>query len=108
MEKLSAATRWFPQRNQLLRNLEVARSVAHQKGKEYAVLLITEEYTDALTFKAVANSLPHLDDPACRDIMNHYLGCITWPQALAAVFFPHTVEQAVEQMRKNEELSATA
>src|ERR1700722_7293900 len=41
-EPLAMATRWFPQRNQVVRNLEVARAVAAERDKDYAVILLAE------------------------------------------------------------------
>jgi hypothetical protein len=99
-EPLSAATRWFPQRNQVLRNLEVAEAAAGQKGKQYAVVLMAEDYLSALSLQAMEQSLPHLPPRRRAELAGHYLGCITWSQATLRLFFPHTIEEAAQRLRR--------
>jgi hypothetical protein len=99
-EKLSASTRWFPQRNQLLRSLEVARAVARQRGKEFAVILLAEEFMDAMSIEEIFGSLPHLTPRHRSELLDRYLGCVTWRQALAEIFFPNTVEEAALRLRQ--------
>lgn len=107
MEPISASTQWFPRRNQVLRNLEVARSLGRQRQKEYAVLVLAEEHVGGIGLDAMEASLPHLTPKERSQLMNHYLGCVTWRDALASVFFPQTVEDVAEQMRQETLLAAT-
>jgi hypothetical protein len=81
-EMLSAATDWYPTRNQLLRNLESARADA--KGKPFAVLLIVETPQPELTSKQVENGLPHLSPVDRAALTQHYLGTVTWREACEA------------------------
>jgi hypothetical protein len=99
-EKLALSTRWKGQRNQLLRNLEVVGALARQRGKEYAVILMTEEFTEGLPMEAVGTSLGHLPADDREDLLDHYLGCVPWKDALAEVFFPYTVADAARRMRE--------
>jgi hypothetical protein len=108
MEKLSASTRWLEGRDQLMRSLDVARAAAEQRQKEYAVILMAEDYVDGITGRGIAGSLPHLNEREQAELLNHYLGCITWRAALAAVFFPDTVEDVARQLLAMEPLSAIA
>lgn len=80
-ERLSAATLWFPKRQQIVRNLEVAAEIARQKRKDFAVLLIAEDIIDFNLADELVLGLPHLDANALLELDEHYLGCITW-QAL--------------------------
>jgi hypothetical protein len=100
-EPISSATRWFPQRNQLLRNLEVGRALARQKEKEYALILMAEEYMPGMSLDDVFASLPHLTPRQRSDLLRHYLGCVTWSQALAKIFFPHTVQDVAKKMQRS-------
>ncbi|MGA2232790.1 MAG: hypothetical protein ABSH22_17970 [Tepidisphaeraceae bacterium] len=100
-EKLSASTRWFPQRNQLLRSLEVARAVARQREKEFAVILLAEDFMDGMSIEEIFGSLPHLTPRQRSEILDRYLGCVTWRQALAEIFFPNTVEDAAMRIRQS-------
>jgi len=97
-EPLSIATRWFPQRHQLVRNLDVARTLAKQKKKDYAVLLLAEQFMEAISIDDLFDGLPHLPSNQRGELWRHYLGCVTWSDALARVFFPHTVADAAKQI----------
>jgi hypothetical protein len=112
-EPLSLSTRWFGQRNQLLRHLEVAEAVARQRAasgkasaKKFAVLLLAEDHVSYPSLDAMAAGLAHLHPDHRGDLMGHYLGCVTWAQALAAVYFPHTVADAADQVRRASPLTA--
>jgi len=75
---LSAATACYPARNQLVRNLEV---VGHQaNGKAAFVMLGLEQPTVELTPEAVAESTPHLSDLERQQLLERYLGQLTWRQ----------------------------
>jgi hypothetical protein len=99
-EPLSESTRWFPQRNQVLRSLEALGAHARSVNKEFAVILMTEEYVQARTLDAIAASLGHLPEEDRFALIGHYLGCVTWSEALARIYFPHTVEDAAKRMKE--------
>lgn len=99
-EHLSSATMWYPERNQIIRNLEVAREVATSKDKEYGVMLIAEEMISFDLEKEAKAGLPHLDKAEIDELTKHYLGCTTWRDVCEAtgLFFsklPDTTEEAV-------------
>lgn len=90
----SEAIIWYPTRNQVLRNLECARTQARLHGlKHYFVILAVEgpetqtntavgermlhhgHVTDPATVEA---SLPHLAPSERADLLEHYLGVTTW------------------------------
>jgi hypothetical protein len=74
-DRVSKATAWFPQRNQLARNMEVAAEHAH--GREYALLLIAEQ--EPLPEELdLAPGLPHLGDGEREALLGHFLGWTTW------------------------------
>jgi hypothetical protein len=108
MEKLSVSTRWLEGRDQLLRSLDVAAAAAERKNKEYAVILLAEDYVDGIPVRGAAASLPHLSEWEQARMLGHYLGCVTWRAALSAVFFPDTVEEAARRIMEREPMSAIA
>lgn len=79
-EPLSAATDWFPQRSQLVRNLEAAKQLA--KGRAWGSMLMSEtvvpEGTDEALDDALPASAPHLIDVERNELHAHYLGNLTW------------------------------
>ena len=85
---LSPATEWYPARNQLARNLEVAQCRA--KEKQFGVLLIVEN-----EFKIAASDVekgwPHLDLREREELWKHYLGMLTWPVVCAATGLSQSV-----------------
>jgi len=107
-EPLSSATRWFPQRHQMLRNLEVLAAEANRQNKEYAVMLMAEEFITGVTLEGMEASLPHLREEERFELTRHYLGCVTWSEALARVFFPHTVADAARRMREQSPVAPIA
>ena len=76
---LSPSTDWYPRRNQLLRNLEAARSDAN--GAPFACIVIAEKPLPALPENMVADGLPHLAEAEREDLLRHFLGSITWRDA---------------------------
>ena len=81
-DDLSKRTDWFPKRHQLVRNLEVAQTLA--RGKRYAALVIYEgkpgvpagpgrDLDDLLKEGA-----PHLSESERHFLGEHYLGRLTW------------------------------
>ncbi len=75
-EHLTASTHWYRRRNQLIRNLEVAQSIA--SGRQFGVILIAEESLGQFRRKTIDESLPHFDPNERECLMSHYLGCVTW------------------------------
>jgi hypothetical protein len=96
-EGISKSTDWFPLRNQVLRNLEVAREMAGE-SKEYAVLLCAEKHLD-LPENSWQESLPHCSEREVADLKRHYLGCATWDQIVKErcpdLKLPHTLDEAI-------------
>lgn len=76
-EPVSVATDWFPLRNQVIRNVEVAQAVGAEKSKNFAVLVCAEE-SPKLIESAWANSLPHFSAEQTIELKSHYLGWIDW------------------------------
>lgn len=87
-EKLTPATNWYPQRNQIVRNLEVAQQKA--KGREYAVLVIAEQDLETITEEDFVQSLPHFNGHERTEIYKHFLGCTTWEKACHALGVDYT------------------
>ena len=89
-ESLSPATDWFPQRSQLVRNLEGARQLA--EGRRWASLLLSErplaDGTDEHLDQTLAASAPHLNAVERNELRAGYLGNLTWDAACAAVDLP--------------------
>jgi hypothetical protein len=75
-EPLGPSTNWYPKRNQLIRNLEVAHSLA--SGREFGVLVISEKDIGPLSKDTIDASLPHLGENERIELMRHYFGCMTW------------------------------
>jgi len=98
-EPVASATDWFPARNQLARNVEVATEVAMRRGKDFVVVLCSEELL-TVTRTGFHASFPHLTIGERDDLFSHYLGCITWRQVrdvlCPEVEFPANVGEAVE------------
>jgi len=80
-EPLSSATAWFPARNQFVRNLEAARE--HAAGKNFACLLMSEAPV-TITSAQIADGLPHFTPIERENLLQHYLGNVTWRQACNA------------------------
>jgi hypothetical protein len=75
-EGLAPSTHWYPHRNQLIRNLEVAQALA--SGKEFALLLLAEQQLELDLRELVDSGLPHMQPIERMELMNHFLGCIDW------------------------------
>ena len=97
-EPISAATDWYPQRNQIVRNVEVASCAAAKSGKEFGVILCAETHVD-LPKEAFKDGLPHLSAPEQQALATQYWGCITWQQIVDALCpslaLPGNLEDAV-------------
>ena len=102
-EDVAPSTNWYPRRNQLLRNLEVASAIRHEK--EYAVLVIAEEPLPSLTPQEVNSGLPHLSKSERDELLTHFLGCVLWQDVCRAtavdyVALPDTVEDVIAECRR--------
>lgn len=96
-EGISKSTDWFRGRNQVIRNLEVARAMAGAT-KEYAVLLCAEKHIE-LPDAAWCDSLPHFSEQDINELQRHYLGCTTWPEIVRSLCpdlqLPDTLDEAI-------------
>ena len=84
------ATPWYPQRSQLVRNLEAARHLAD--GKRFATLVLSQrpmpDAADEHLERSLSEAAPHLDELERRELHDGYLGNLTWGQACDAVGIP--------------------
>ncbi len=98
-ELLSPATQWYRHRNQLARNIEVASCKGIQSGKNYAVILCTEDPVD-IARNAITGCFPHLSKAEGDELVSHYLGCVTWSQIVShlcpAMTLPNRRNEAVD------------
>jgi hypothetical protein len=89
-EPLSAATDWYPNRSQLVRNLEAAKQLAN--GRSWATMILSEvpvpDGTDSGLRTLLPTSAPHLDNAGREELRAHYLGNLTWQQACDATGLP--------------------
>jgi hypothetical protein len=87
---LPTATPWYPQRSQLVRNLEAARHLAD--GKRFASLVLSQrplpEATDEELERMLPEAAPHLDQLERRELHDAYLGNVTWDDACDVVDVP--------------------
>jgi hypothetical protein len=87
---LPPATPWYPQRSQLVRNLEAARHLAD--GKRFASLVLSRrplpDAADEQLERTLPTSAPHLDQLERRELHDAYLGNLTWDGACDAVDMP--------------------
>jgi hypothetical protein len=87
---LGPATPWYPQRSQLVRNLEAARHLAD--GKRFGSLVLSSrplpEAGDEHLERTLPQAAPHLDELERRELHDAYLGNLTWAQAGDAVGIP--------------------
>lgn len=84
------ATPWYPQRPQLVRNLEAARHLAD--GKRFASIVLSQrprpDATDEHLERVLPVAAPHLDELERRELHDAYLGNLTWGEACDAVGVP--------------------
>jgi hypothetical protein len=85
------ATPWYPNRSQLVRNLEAARHLAD--GKRFATLVLSHrllaEASDEHLARTLPEAAPHLDELEHRELHDAYLGNLTWDAAGDAVGIPY-------------------
>lgn len=101
-EGVSRSIHWYPQRNQIVRNLEVLREYAG--NKQYALILMNKDGTDPLKDADFALSLPHMSRKTVQEISRHYLGSISWREACEVLNVPYsnlpdTVCDAIKQRK---------
>jgi hypothetical protein len=106
-EKTSEDISWYPERNQVIRNLEVVSEQAKAKRKEYAVMVCAQaEDLGANSLEANAEKgMPHLNSLERCAITDHYLGCVLWKDLCAATGIefndlPNLVEDVIKSLRK--------
>jgi len=84
---LAPVSDWYPQRSQLVRTLEAARTLAD--GKRWAALLISDAPPADGAEEAVARALPaaapQLDAVGREELQRAFLGNLTWVAAAEAV-----------------------
>ncbi len=97
-ESFSPSTFWYPQRHQLVRNLEVAKEAAGEKP--YGVMVIAENLVEPVSDSTVKQSLPHFLEASDRkDLMSHYLGCVLWEDVCKATGLDHkTLPQTTSEV----------
>ena len=88
-ESLSPATVWYPARNQLVRNLEVAGE--NVGAKNPFVLLATEKALPELTSETLIASTPHMNEADREALTERYLGQVTWQSLADALALPSNV-----------------
>jgi hypothetical protein len=95
-ELISNSTDWFPGRNQVVRNLEVAQALAG--GRNFAVLVCAER-PEELPEDAWMRSLPHFSHDEINELKRHYLGCATWSkvaeQLCGGLSLPKKLDDAI-------------
>jgi hypothetical protein len=106
-EPLASSTDWYPQRNQLVRNLEAVRELAGDRNA--AVLLVTETPADGeMSEDVVAAGLPHLNATQRAEVVAGDLGQTTWEQLGKAIGnvlgvplqpLPETKHDALSQLK---------
>jgi hypothetical protein len=84
------ATPWYPQRPQIVRNLEAARHLAD--GKRFASIVLSQrpllDVSDEHLEAILPEAAPHLDELERRELRDAYLGNLTWDKARDAVGTP--------------------
>lgn len=75
-DTVAARTEWYPQRNQLVRNLEAVHQFA--AGRPSFVLLACERPEPELAASDVARSTPHLGADERDQLLGRSLGQATW------------------------------
>jgi hypothetical protein len=87
-EGVSRSIHWYPQRNQIVRNLEVLREYAGTK--QYALILMNKDGTDPIKDADFVLSLPHMSRKTVQEISRHYLGSISWREACEVLNVPYS------------------
>ena len=93
-EAVSSSTRWYKERNQLWRNVEVAGELA--SGRPFGVILAVESAASgqaALRDAAQSrdDSYPHLTPEQRAELDRHLLGSVVWRDIVAKFDLPESV-----------------
>ena len=93
-EAVSASTRWFAQRNQLWRNVEVAQEMAG--GRSFGVIVAVEskaagEKALREALQGLDSSYPHLDKDQRGELACHLLGVVVWRDLVMRFGLPQSV-----------------
>jgi hypothetical protein len=93
-ETVSASTRWFKQRNQLWRNVEVAGELA--AARAFGVILAVETEADGRKGLQDAEatrdgSYPHLSEGERARLDRHLLGFVVWSELVDHFGLPRSV-----------------
>jgi hypothetical protein len=96
-DAISASTKWFPTRNQIVRILEGAQMRSNGR-KNFAVLVCAESLIE-LPGEAWVGSLPHLSSTEIDKLKSHYLGSCTWSdiaqQLCSDLKLPEHIDEAI-------------
>jgi hypothetical protein len=109
-ENLSQSVSWYPHRNQLIRNLEAAQALADEKGKHYAVGVMSEKSESFPTDQEVDESLPHFAKEERKELLRHYIGNVLWKDACKGLdipmdILPETIEEVLKAFEKQKRSS---
>lgn len=74
----SESVSWYPQRNQLIRNLETLQQYA--QGRIFAVVMIDEKGNYQFDDADIKSSLPHFSEEERKELISHFLGAFTWKE----------------------------
>ena len=104
-ENLSRSVSWYPHRNQLIRNLEAAKGQAEEKGKRFAVGVLSEKPEPFPSDQEIANSLPHYTIAERTELITHYLGNILWKDLCKGLdipldVLPESIEDILQMYKK--------
>jgi hypothetical protein len=102
-ENVSSGVQWYPNRNQLIRNIEAVSQACN--GKNYAVLAIGEHTIEDPDNDSWIKSLPHLTDSQRHDLQVHYLGHTTWAKICEVTGIdysqlPETVNDSIKELKE--------
>jgi hypothetical protein len=102
-EPLATSIDWYRGRNQLLRNLEVAKEIS--EDKDFAVLVVSESKINPIKGEIIDKSLPHYSPGERQELFSHYLGNILWKDLCKETGIPYedlpiTTSDAISKMKR--------
>lgn len=80
-EDVSSQVRWWPTRDQVLRNLDCAKEYAG--AREYYVMTMCDRMEERASLEMLEQSLPHRTPEERTEIARRYLGHVIWGEAAA-------------------------
>lgn len=88
-EPVSSKVLWYPQRNQLWRNVEAAQTLA--QGRTFGVIVAVEHAEDGkyaldTAIESLDASCPHLNGAERASLATHLLGYVTWTGTMKEAF----------------------